>query len=1329
MAGVIVSRKSLFIPTKFMDDITDILSGFGVDFNNPETLFDYSEPSENSISESNDLEIIDGFGGDFLNPENLFEEQQTIPEIVLQRIQGTHEIKPKEGETQKTLTLLTTPKSLIKLEKPSPKLFCPLPKNDEILTDRTNCLDLYEVIESENERIEKWKEQCTVAIEKSRKEPKKPNLDPHIRLVIDTEFFTRLLQEWKQSKRIGLTSQIRGIHESCESVIFAHQETATEINQGRALAGLKPYPVVKSVFHPIDYINHCYPELNAIIRPGSKDVCRKLPKLIITIDSFFAIAELNMICSGWFKEKLKELQRSTGNERIEMGRRARCVTEIDGQSFDWVDIEAIVNIAGNDHALRLRIIDTCAVHGVAGYKAFCEAVAILNEFKDNFTAEEKSRMLDMVKSRALDFEQYGLGDLSPYDALEAYAKLMMIVYERLKLSSFYQEPKLTIGGTVKDIFLAALADFIGVETVDENGKPADWRKELKEIVGRFIQPVSANDLRQESRLTKALLAKVEGGRCRNNRPTDVFVLRKRNGVYDSALICDIDISGCYGEGQRNQDYFMGIPEFWYYKANAKNNQYVTLRQWLKSYNVPIDELVKGNLSDWGELINGSWYARIGSKEPLKYPQDYFASWFHTDKGHGVDILAKFISQMKSDTELQTTEHVDLDEEQGNLKIFNHEIHNAVLTHDGLEWILFVASPRQRNEILDKVRVLASAVYPASTRLGVLKGTSVQKKKQAKEYLEQLKEQYDSWEHVNTTERKIVDGRAEIVMTFRECTSWFSINQGDLLVTNLLVERKLAQQITGKKSPLDTLFKLDVNTLYGDMVSKFFVISNVVTGNNITARARALAWYMEKGLMGFQSITDGCGFEPNHVPYPIVDRIDGEFVNQHRTGSKLDRRKVKLAPLGGVDEILMDDSGELFIREGEKLTSIGKGSDNAWINQKAMEHLQNLFPHVSVLHGKSSGIKIQQDFVFTESDDGKITLEASVVYESGVENVGYVADKGVAMKSFKDYLKEKGVDTSKGISGKVVLTPTFKKRSGQFNFETKNVYHSGSFHGSANYAFFLDCIVVRGYGVSLDRNKKRVEEFTESLKKAGLKWQGIVFEESTCKEWSYERVESYPVVLKARGYETGKEHWSFDPVAEGDEVTFTRSDRYNSGNNPAKDLLCQLVQNPNAVIRQTPAIKKSILKLGDYKNLAGKFDQMGIEPGDNLMKVILMQEFSLTQFTFLTHEQYSTWKNAIEGMKQKDKQSIESFFLNPDGTLRFLDMVLAVDKMINDGVMNPLDVLDPRDHRKRASKRTVEGKTAKGASKKASNIQVTHPHLESWEKIRESLGGSGGLENL
>ncbi|MEO0968266.1 MAG: hypothetical protein AAFX80_07980, partial [Cyanobacteria bacterium J06639_18] len=58
-------------------------------------------------------------------------------------------------------------------------------------------------------------------------------------------------------------------------------------------------------------------------------------------------------------------------------------------------------------------------------------------------------------------------------------------------------------------------------------------------------------------------------------------------------------------------------------------------------------------------------------------------------------------------------------------------------------------------------------------------------------------------------------------------------------------------------------------MYGDMVSKYFMTSNPVVGNNITARARCLAWFMEKGLHGWQSITDGCAFELNGVLYPYI----------------------------------------------------------------------------------------------------------------------------------------------------------------------------------------------------------------------------------------------------------------------------------------------------------------------------------------------------------------------------------------------------------------------------------------------------------------------------
>ncbi len=50
---------------------------------------------------------------------------------------------------------------------------------------------------------------------------------------------------------------------------------------------------------------------------------------------------------------------------------------------------------------------------------------------------------------------------------------------------------------------------------------------------------------------------------------------------------------------------------------------------------------------------------------------------------------------------------------------------------------------------------------------------------------------------------------------------------------------------------------------------------------------------------------------------------------------------------------------------------------------------------------------------------------------------------------------------------------------------------------------------------------------------------------------------------------------------------------------------------------------------------------------------------------------------ITHLKQTDKQSLEGFFLNSDGTLNFLKMVEWVDEQIAEGNEKPFDLLsDP-----------------------------------------------------
>lgn len=1109
------------------------------------------------------------------NEDDEFGECAVTPQMLLEKINDKPTKKSKKKTKKNTKTTL-------------PKLFAPLPVNNQWYINREEMFSIEDVEKGDNIHI------------------------PHGE---DTEFWTDFAKI-KQRTRAMLTVQIKGIHKTTPAIIFLNENLKGLINSHRIGQKTKPFKGVKTEFSLVDYLIEC--GLDCSIKPiKNKKEALYLPKCFVTKIGFFLTAEINLTSSGGVKENIKRLQRNEKGARIETARRIRCVTPVENQELDYVELDYIITINGLDYVLCLRLIDAGAIHGVASYGAFCKASGWKLQYKDNFTSDEKSRMFEMSLRRPKDFENYALGDLDIVDALYSFAEKWQEVYELLGLGDYYQVPKLTIGGSVKDLFCAALAKKIGINP-DEK-----WLKQFNEFADKYLYEQSAGSLRQFSRHTRALLAKVEGGRCRNNRPTDIFAMRKVNGKYDAVIICDIDISGCYGEGQRNQDYFIGNPEIYDFKV-SKNNEYLTLRQWLEAYDVNVRNLITAcdnrdynewnNPKNWGELVKGAWYGRFSSNGQLQYPQDFFASWF-TNSGNGADVMAKFINKMKCDSEQNVTDWVDFNEEEGNLKIFNHEIHNAVVTQDGLEWIFAIASKRQRQEFLDKTIMLSSSVYPRSRQI----------KTDPKTALEKLNELHDNWKLKNTNER--VD-RGDGVKSWRyhdkECHAWFSVNLGDLLINDLLIERKKAQKTHGKKSPLDVLFKLCVNTLYGDMVSKYFVTANTVTGNNITGRARLLCWCMEKGLHGWQSITDGCAFEPTSVLFPNIDEINGETVNLHREGSKLKRRKIKRDNLTGLKEIkglsvefetwdkdkkqpkLTSSVGlELTHQDGklEKLIPVLKANkDNSkyqdldynpasnWLDVVAMNHLSEVFPMISVLHSETTALKVKDDLS--------------------------------------------------------VETPP---RKGQFSFETKDLYIEGGFHGSANYVM------------------RKPHETT----------------------------------LKCRGYETKKKHRTLERDWHGIELIET--DRYGNKNNPAKDLLGQIIINPTSIKRQKTGIKQGILKSGDYRNLADKYESIGLETGDTILKPVLMSEFSLSQFTFKNYDQYQSWFKKVDKSKKKNKQSLEAFFLNDDETLNFELMVNTVDEMIDKDVTDPIKELDKHRHRNR-------------------DIKLEHPELYAYNEVRDLLSG-------
>jgi hypothetical protein len=117
-------------------------------------------------------------------------------------------------------------------------------------------------------------------------------------------------------------------------------------------------------------------------------------------------------------------------------------------------------------------------------------------------------------------------------------------------------------------------------------------------------------------------------------------------------------------------------------------------------------------------------------------------------------------------------------------------------------------------------------------------------------------------------------------------------------------------------------------------------------------------------------------------------------------------------------------------------------------------------------------------------------------------------------------------------------------------------------------------------------------------------------------------------------------------------------------------------SPQAVPRQDIFYSSKILDLNSFIQNVQAWTQLGIKAGDAYISYSLMSEFLLPEFRsiFLTDDQYQSWKKELFPVILAFGQSIESFFLNSDGTLDYLSMIESVKMMIVNGVMEPLQEL-------------------------------------------------------
>lgn len=805
-------------------------------------------------------------------------------------------------------------------------------------------------------------------------------------LAIDTEY--------TGDRRKGVTVQMVGVHES-KGTIYDHKDLQEYARVNNKQLRHRP---IKHDFAPLDHLERHGHKVELKVYPSvhKQDLYgNDLPFCQFDVNAHFALAEYLMMFTGKARESMLDLTLNGKSRIVEMTRRFRTFTKSPKtgmQISDAIELPFHLVLDGKTYRVKIRVIDTCALHGVASYKNLAKATGIQLEYKDSLTQYDLENMIETYFNKFEEFDNYALGDLAVYEILNNNAQLFRKVYRSLGIENYYKPPKLTIGSTVRDLFHAKLCDRLGIAPDDKEGK---------EKLAEHLSYGSSSTLKTETSTTKCLLAKVFGGRCRNNRPTDIYIDKKgdlkvksKNHDLVQRIIADNDIAGAYGNGLRNQIYPIGRPTFEKFEVNNHRdvNHYLTLGEWLRKRKYGKAKC---------QLVNGLWTAVVSVPEgyKLKYAQDFLASWF--------DFKFKDLARMNTDSD---SYDLEIKPKTGNSKIFNHEIVNAPINSDFVEWLYNICGKQQRKELLDNLYIQSACYYPAYSRVGSF---------------DVLCDRFDNWQLKNTCiskKTKVVLDDGEVIfngavhMVNNEPTGWLGLDLGELIVDDLLAWRKMHQKLDGKKSPMDVLFKLCVNTLYGVFCSPYFDISNTVVGNNITARCRAMAWYMEKGHHAFQTITDGGQIDLMSVVFPASEKhklTAHNIANLYRI-KKLSDLKIKMGLIGQYNSIEIDYTNQAdkiakFKSEGKKYSfsdtiefkTVKNGiteiieNPKEWLQVKLFEHLQDIFPNVSVLH----------------------QMTTNLVVEVGEDNT-----------PVKSYVPQKGM----------------------FCFEIKDIYTKARFHGTSNY---------------------------------------------------------------------------------------------------------------------------------------------------------------------------------------------------------------------------------------------------------------------------------------
>jgi hypothetical protein len=443
-----------------------------------------------------------------------------------------------------------------------------------------------------------------------------------------------------------------------------------------------------------------------------KDKLAKIPnKIIITMFVQFGVADFGYIANDDdYRKDLKSFYSNKKGRTITFNKHLASKYVSDDNSCETpFKTNWIININGTEFVVWLKFTDTVAMLGNRSLDSAYQIAGVeQKKEKDLIRDYEKSDMLSVYINKPHEFDKYaGIADLQLDVLIDKIINLDNKIYNDFKLdylSDSYKQPSKTIGSSVVNLFNAVLTDkILGNECQNIEPKNLHYLTSLKEkiplknlalkdykniqnnIFENLTKDASAeNLLNYINQDFTFLLAKVQAGRCRNNKPSFFS---------STSLSYDVDITGCYNRGMGILDYPLGSPIIFTCKTSKKKEKIISkekIKTKKGSYNkiryrfevnkpvVSLETFIKYfNLDDpkKSQLPDGLWFFNITTMENLNYFQNLIPSFYNTTyekyKSRKMDVCSK---------------EGDLDFNSGTITILGHEIVNGVLTSELLRTI-------------------------------------------------------------------------------------------------------------------------------------------------------------------------------------------------------------------------------------------------------------------------------------------------------------------------------------------------------------------------------------------------------------------------------------------------------------------------------------------------------------------------------------------------------------------------------------------------------------------------------------------------------------------